>query len=322
MLRRARHADRCGRAAASPKLALIDAWLAPDIRVDLEERLWRPIEAQATLEVLRDDPAFLADPGTHPAMFADHGIVHVRDVAIGLVRLVDTSTACCSPVARRRRQRFVRRSASRPAYLHDIGMVDMTPVGRRVHALFAAHAAFGPDVDAARRPPPGGRAGPRAARRGRRRAPFADAARDRRPRDAEPEPSPTASRRSPPPCSTTASRSGGCCSAWSSPTSTTIRGADAAPAPRRTPSPIPFDANTDGYADPTQSFAWLTARSGPQAELADDVIDALRALRAADVLRQRGTVLRTSGGFELCMDARDGQRRVHAAAGDAATRRT
>ena len=27
---------------------------------------------------------FLADPGRHPAIFADHGVVHVRDVAIGL----------------------------------------------------------------------------------------------------------------------------------------------------------------------------------------------------------------------------------------------
>ena len=47
----------------------------------------------------------------------------------------------------------------------------------------------------------------------------------------------------------------------------------------------------------------LSASSGPQAELADDVLDTMRALRAADVLRQRGSVLRTSGGFELCMDA-------------------
>ncbi len=64
------------------------------------------------------------------------------------------------------------------------------------------------------------------------------------------------------------------------------------------------------------SFAWLTATSGPQAELADDVVDALRALRAADVLRQRGTVLRTSGGFEVCMDAETAPSRVHAAPGD------
>ena len=42
----------------------------------------------------------------------------------------------------------------------------------------------------------------------------------------------------------------------------------------------------------------------PQAELADDVVDALRALRAADVLRQRGTALRTSGGYEVFFDAR------------------
>jgi hypothetical protein len=68
-------------------------------------------------------------------------------------------------------------------------------------------------------------------------------------------------------------------------------------------SPMPADVNTAAYDDPSQSFAWLTAKDGPQAELADDVVDALRALRAADVLRQRGTVLRTSGGFEICMDA-------------------
>jgi hypothetical protein len=68
-------------------------------------------------------------------------------------------------------------------------------------------------------------------------------------------------------------------------------------------SPIPADANTDSYDDPSQSFGWLTAQSGPHAELADDVVDVLRALRAADVLRQRGTALRTSGGFEVCMDA-------------------
>ena len=74
------------------------------------------------------------------------------------------------------------------------------------------------------------------------------------------------------------------------------------------------------YDDPSQSFAWLTAPSGPQAELADDVVDALRALRAADVLRQRGTVLRTSGGFEICMDAETARAvcTLRPASGDAA----
>ena len=79
-------------------------------------------------------------------------------------------------------------------------------------------------------------------------------------------------------------------------------------------------ANAACYDDPSQAFAWLDASSGPQAELADDVMDAMRALRAADVLRQRGTVLRTSGGFELCMDAETARAvcTLRSAAGDAA----
>ena len=67
--------------------ARLDEHLPADLRAYLEDHFWRPIEAQATFEVLRDDPLFFADPGRHPAMFAVHGVVHVRDVADGLVRL-------------------------------------------------------------------------------------------------------------------------------------------------------------------------------------------------------------------------------------------
>ena len=52
-------------------VAVLDDYLPRPVRTYLEERFWRPIEAQATLEVLCDDPAFLADPGRHPAIFAD-----------------------------------------------------------------------------------------------------------------------------------------------------------------------------------------------------------------------------------------------------------
>jgi len=69
------------------------------------------------------------------------------------------------------------------------------------------------------------------------------------------------------------------------------------------PWPDGVDANAAHYTDPADAFAWLAAADGPQAELADDVVDALRALRAADVLRQRGTALRTSGGYEVFFDA-------------------
>ena len=157
-------------------LAVIDAILTPAVRDDLEDRFWRPIEAQATLEILRDDPDFLASPGTHPAMFADHGVVHVRDVAIGLVRLLETIDGVLLPRRPGPRRRFVEAYGVAAAYLHDVGMVDLTPVGRRTHAQFAAHAAFGPDVtplvDRLLAPGPSATASTRSplARRSRRRS--------------------------------------------------------------------------------------------------------------------------------------------------------
>ena len=47
------------------------------------------------------------------------------------------------------------------------------------------------------------------------------------------------------------------------------------------------------------AFAWLGATGGPLHDLVQDVIDTVRALRCADALRQRGTVLRTSAGYEI-----------------------
>ena len=285
--------------------AVLDDRLPHRIRTSLEERLWRPIEAQATLEALIDDPAFINDPGHHPGIFADHGVVHVRDVAAGLVRLFDTIDGVLLPARAPERRRFVETLGVALAYLHDIGMIDMSPDGRRTHAVFAAQAAFGGDVD----PLVEHLVGPglvldrlemiAAA------APFATSLE-------------TVVREI---LSTSVAHS-----------KSTVPGPvlDDRVALRRvlqqaafTPmdvqrayggrlmdlaaGTIPFEVNTDRYDDPSRSFEWIAAPSGLHAELADDVIDAVRALRAADVLRQRGTVLRTSGGFELCMDSRTAQ---------------
>jgi hypothetical protein len=279
----------------------LDDYLPRHLQTFLEERFWRPIEAQATLEVLRDDLEFLADPGAHPAIFADHGVVHVRDVAIGLVRLLDTINGVLLPERPANRQHFVQALGVGLAYLHDIGMVDMTRSGRRVHALFAAHAAFGPDVTPlveyllATRP-----VGTRLTEIADR-APFAvpleivlremlsmSVAHSKTAVPPDVLDDRVAFRR-----------------LLQRVVFTSLDDHRASTQlPRATDaSPMPADVNTDGYDDPSQSFAWLTAQSGPHAELADDVVDVLRALRAADVLRQRGTVLRTSGGFEVCMDA-------------------
>ena len=295
----------------------LDAYLPRDVRTYLEERFWRPIEAQATLEVLRDDPEFLADPGRHPAIFADHGVVHVRDVAIGLTRLLDTINGVLVPRKRPGAAKFVqatwRRACLSPRHRH--GRHD--PVRTAVHALFAAHAAFGQDVNPlVEHLLATGPVGTRLAEIADR-APFATPLEiviremlsmsvahsksavppavldDRRAlrRLMQRVVSPTSPAFAPP--------------------ATPDGGRQVAGAGRR---------EHRAYDDPAQSFAWLSAEGGPHAELADDVVDALRVLRAADVLRQRGTVLRTSGGFELSIDAGTARAvcTLRPAAGDAA----
>jgi hypothetical protein len=57
------------------------------------------------------------------------------------------------------------------------------------------------------------------------------------------------------------------------------------------------------YSDPdVDPFAWLESSSVQARELRADVVDTLRVLRVADALRQRGTDLRTSAGFEVFLD--------------------
>jgi hypothetical protein len=282
--------------------AHLDDHLPSQVRVYLEERFWRPIEAQATLEVLCDDPSFFAEPGSHPALFADHGIVHVRDVAVGLVRLLDTLNGVLLAARPAARQRFLTTYGVAAVYLHDIGMVDMSPVGRRIHALVAAHAAFDPEVDPLVEHLLA--AGPVRARLDEvaARAPFSV------------------------PLDIVVREMLSLAAAHSKSTVPAPVLDDRASLRRlmqrilfttlddhrraiRTPSaddasPVRVAVNGARYEDTSAAFAWLSAGDGPQAELADDVVDTVRAMRAADVLRQRGTVLRTSGGYEICFDAR------------------
>jgi hypothetical protein len=286
--------------APSP-LTVLDPWLGPEIRVDLEERLWRPIGEQATLETLLGDPAFPADPGHHPAMFADHGIVHARDVAVGVVRLVGVLDGLLLPGRAPGRRAFVTALGVATAYLHDVGMVDLTRSGRRVHAIRGAQAALGHEVDGLV-------------------AHLLEAGPIRERLDAVASTSPFAV---PLDLVLRELLSLSVIHGKSLVPATVLdhrhqlrrllqrlafADLDAlragAPLPRAGDrAPVRFEANTDRYADTADSYAWLAAPSGPQAKLADDAIDAMRVLRAADVLRQRGTVLRTSGGFEVCMDA-------------------
>jgi hypothetical protein len=75
----------------------LDEALAPELRAKLEVRLWQPIEAAASLEVVRHDPRLLDESAVYLALFADHGTVHVRDIAQGVLDLADLANGVLLP---------------------------------------------------------------------------------------------------------------------------------------------------------------------------------------------------------------------------------
>ena len=116
----------------------IDHYLPDDVREVLEDRFWQAIEEVSRLEAVWADPALASAPDRHPALFADHGIVHARDVAAGVLELASVANGRLLPARPGDRQAFVVGLAIMQAYIHDVGMTEPTAEGRRMHAVQAA----------------------------------------------------------------------------------------------------------------------------------------------------------------------------------------
>lgn len=300
------YTPRVAETADAPTPTAIDGYLPEDVRQALEERFWRAIEGGATLEAVADDEAFLSASDSHPALFSDHGIVHARDVAAGAVELADVVDGRLLPARPPDRRQFVAALAVLIAYLHDVGMSDATPDGRRVHPIYAAQVPFSGAMDdvVARLVELGGPIVSRidAVAAG---APFAV------PNDVvlrELAALAVGHSKSTVPSHLLGDvaslrgvmqhgvlvdldrhrRDGGRLSAG---------GARSRP----------IGDNARWYTDPLQdAFAWLDSPDPSHVALADDALDALRLVRVADALRQRGTTLRTSAGYEIFVDVETG----------------
>ena len=73
---------------------------------------------------------------------------------------------------------------------------------------------------------------------------------------------------------------------------------------------LPSDLCTNArwYDDPeSEAYAWLDSPHPAHRAFADDAVDAVRLVRAADALRQRGTTLRTAAGYEVFIDVETGE---------------
>ena len=72
--------------------------------------------------------------------------------------------------------------------------------------------------------------------------------------------------------------------------------------------PDALGANGRWYADPAaDAFAWVDSPDPAHRALTTDAVDAVRLVRVADALRQRGSALRTAAGYEIFIDVETGQ---------------
>lgn len=127
---------------------LFDDFIAPNIRADIETRFYAKINQQSQLSEALKDPQFLEDPAKHVALFSDHGVVHVRDVTGQILHVLKTIHGVLIPTRSEQRMQWMQGYGVMVTYLHDIGMVDMSPFGRAMHPEFAAQAALDSGFDA------------------------------------------------------------------------------------------------------------------------------------------------------------------------------
>jgi hypothetical protein len=284
--------------------AALDAYIPEDVRAILEERFWQPVQEISTLEAVTGDETLASAPDRHPALFADHGIVHARDVTAGALQLAAVANGQLLPARHADRQEFVAGLAVLLAYIHDSGMNDPTPEGRRIHALHAAHIPFSGEMDdvLARLWESDGPV-VRRIRSVNAVAPF------RVPEDVvlrelislalgHSKSAVPADLHSDFPALRRVLQH------------TVLVDLDDHRVGTHTNGDLPrqLGQNARWYEDATRdAFAWLESPEPAHGMLADDAVDAVRLVRAADALRQRGTTLRTAAGYEIFIDAETGQ---------------
>jgi hypothetical protein len=290
---------------SQPDPVTLDGLLDASVRRLIEQRFWEPIEANASLEVLRHDERFLAHPAEHPALFADHGVVHVRDIAASFLDLANTANGLLLPTRPPDRQTFLLAYGLLVTYLHDTGMFDPTSEGRRVHALFGAQLPFSTEMDDVIDLLMEG-SGPVVEALGKVDAetPFL-------------VPLDVVLREV---LSLTAAHSKSTVPAAVLDDHAALRrlmmravftDIETHKQSGRTPDAgqgqVELSVNLDRYDNAmTEAYAWMVSGAMAHQRLVDDVIDALRVLRAADALRQRGTSLRTAAGYEMFIAAATG----------------
>ncbi len=307
----------------------VEAFVSARIRQRIEQMYYARVNVQARLEHLMRDPAFLPNLGRHVGLFSDHGIVHVRDVARQILQVLERAHGRIIPTRSALRLSRMKGYGALVAYLHDIGMRDFSEFGRRMHPEFAARALFSAELQDvfeaiweensgnlawhltnltsrtdlgqpaalilremlamsichSKSKVPSQLLNDLPALRGVMldsigadlHALYEHQQNQKHPRS----------------------------SSAAAPGPEGVREPAGAEGAHRRHQEVHNPDLTAYYDDfGSQAFQWLITDQHEFAELQQDVIDTLRALRCADALRQRGTLLTTSGEYEIFVDQR------------------
>lgn len=124
-----------------------DKYLSRPIQALIEERYYARIVAQSRLEHLLNDASFIKNPQEHSSLFADHSIVHVRDVARNILQVLDYANGVLFPARDPARLEFMKAYAVQLAFIHDICLYDLSTFGRKIHAYAVAQKVLSPEFD-------------------------------------------------------------------------------------------------------------------------------------------------------------------------------
>ena len=125
----------------------IDRYFPHKLSTQIERSYYARVNEQARLDVLAYNDEFLSAPMNHVALFSDHGVVHVRDVASNILNVLRTINGVLIPQRDEPDMIFMQGYGVLLAYNHDIGMIDFSAFGRAMHPEFAAQAVFAPTYD-------------------------------------------------------------------------------------------------------------------------------------------------------------------------------
>ena len=290
----------------------LDRWVPANIRDEIEQRFYAKVSEQADFNRLARDSDFMAAPDKHVGLFADHGIVHARDVANHVLDVLANCHGVLIPHRNQQRFALMKGYGVLLAYFHDIGMIDFSRFGRIMHPEYAAQAVFDPAlddlIDSIWQENSGGLAWhlrtlaedglitqePIMVLRemlslslchSKSKIPVAVLNDPVLLRDKLIEVI-TADLRS---LYTKQQMHNG------QPESEKSNGRDV----KGRPNP---KIGRFSHLFPDQAFRWLIDQNPACQALVEDIIDTCRVLRAADALRQRGTVLATSGNYQIFID--------------------